>query len=137
MIVKHTCKTLALAMLVIRRNVVGTTRTVFATLALVGIVSTGLVAVGSAPASAHGGASGVVAVHTGSWGYREVVYGRATTHRIATSSVWELGSLLTGATATGVAAASGGAYAAGVAAATLSMASSRSPLVANRSPHLA
>jgi len=32
------------------------------------------------------GANGIVAIHTGSWGYREVVYGRGTTHWLATSS---------------------------------------------------
>ena len=94
-------------------------RKCIATAALAATAATGLVSVNESPASATTGASGVVAVHTGSWGYREVVYGRATTRLIATSSVWELGPLLVGATAGGVAAASGGAYAASVVAASL------------------
>jgi hypothetical protein len=35
-------------------------------------------------AQAESGASGIVAIHTGSWGYREVVYGKNWTQGIAT-----------------------------------------------------
>ena len=40
------------------------------------------------------GAHGVVAVHTGSWGYKEIVFGRATTRDIANSSVWDISALI-------------------------------------------
>jgi len=68
-----------------RRSIRVTTMAAFgAIVATVGIVSAN-------PASASTGAYGVVAVHTGSWGYREVVLGRGTTQQWANSPWWDLG----------------------------------------------
>lgn len=40
---------------------------------------------------------GIVAVHTGGWGYREVVYGRGTTREIANAPVWNVIQILSAA----------------------------------------
>jgi hypothetical protein len=69
------------------------------------LVALGLVSPASASASTYGGAYGIVAVHTGSWGYREVVYGKGTTQQIANSPVWDLGALIAGYTWFGLPAA--------------------------------
>jgi hypothetical protein len=47
------------------------------------------------PASADGG-NGIAAVHTGSSGYKELVYSKAATRRIANAPVWDMGTLLAG-----------------------------------------
>lgn len=52
----------------------------------------------AAPANASSGAYGVVAVHTGGWGYREVVFGKGTTQQLANSPVWDLIPILMQAT---------------------------------------
>jgi urea transporter len=62
------------------------------------IIGTGVVGgvLMAGPAQAAAPASGVVAVHNGSWGYQEVVFGKATTQRLATSPVWDLSGILAG-----------------------------------------
>jgi len=57
-----------------------------------GIGGAALVAAPDAQAAAYG----VVAVHTGSWGYREVVFGRGTTQQIADSPWWALAGMVVG-----------------------------------------
>jgi hypothetical protein len=68
-----------------------------ATVALTGALALAGGAAVAMPASASTGAYGVVAVHTGGWGYMETVYGKGTTHQLATSPVWEVGGILGGA----------------------------------------
>ena len=51
---------------------------------------------------AYGGAYGIVAVHNGSWGYKEIVYGRGTTAQLAASPYWDLGMILSGVTGWGI-----------------------------------
>jgi hypothetical protein len=52
-------------------------------------------------AQAESGASGIVAIHTGSWGYREVVYGKSSTQQLYNethpmSNLWGAASYLGG-----------------------------------------
>lgn len=63
--------------------------------ALTSVLAGGAVLVGQQAANADDG-TGVVAQHTGRWGYNEIVFGKSTTRRIATSSIWDIGSLVGG-----------------------------------------
>jgi hypothetical protein len=68
---------------------------VVATLATVASISA-LSVISATPASAHTGAHGVVAKHGGAGftQYQEIVLGKGTTHWLATSPAWTVGSFL-------------------------------------------
>lgn len=59
-----------------------------------GTTPTGQVPLAIAPMA---DAWGVVAVHNGSWGYKEVVYGKATTRQIANAPAWDVVYIMLGA----------------------------------------